>query len=200
MNRSNRYIIISTIIYLLTGSLSAGDEDRILEQDPGKPSRSALLDHREFMIGYFGELITHPGVSFSINSPGHPEKWIALAHRSVLSVYLHRMNHSAILLSQHIGPRFYSSRRNYSDVMFGIGYMHTRLTGEVYVSDPDGGVNQEFDIGRPHLMASLSLGFGWPGSQMGPHELRLIVFGQYPVNGIMVPHLALEISRRLGKK
>jgi len=149
-----------------------------------------------YYIGYFGELISHPGITLSIDHRISERPGLHWNHRSEVVFYLHRMHHSAIIFYQHIGPRFTFSEKKSMDILLGLGYMHSFLAGDLYIKE-DAMIKKTIDLGRPHISPSLSIGINTAQSKFGMHEVRLCVFGQYPQNGILIPHLALSVSRRI---
>ena len=57
-------------------------------------------------------------------------------------------------------------------------------------------ISEAENFGYPHLMANLSLGFGWDFAKndLAPvlYFLRLNAFGEYPFNSFFLPHIALQ--------
>ena len=72
--------------------------------------------------------------------------------------------------------------------------MHTWPQGDVYIREDTGKVKKTIGWGHPHLMVSSSLGIGWesPEEISRTYFLRMVAFGEYPYNGILLPHLGLH--------
>ena len=148
-------------------------------------------------VAYFGEFITHPGLFLGTHKGIWQSGNYTLSYNPGITLYTHSRNHNALLLSNELGNRLTSRKGRFAELMLGLGYMHTWLQGDVYVRRDNGEVRTQFDWGRPHLMISTSLGFGWKSAaEQHPQDyfLRIIAFGQYPFNGIVLPHLGLQLG------
>ncbi len=153
-----------------------------------------LLEDRKVSIAYFGDFITHPGLMIGTQSELRRTPRHQMYYTLNTGIYTHRKNHNAFMLSSEIANRLSTKQGLFGELLIGGGYLHTWPQGDVYIREDDGGVKQSTDWGRPHLMVSSSLGIGWqsPKENSRAYFLRIVAFGEYPYNGIMLPHLGLH--------
>ena len=147
--------------------------------------------------GYFGEVITHTGLFAGYEHNLMPRKHYQILPSMTLGGYVHRRNHTALFAELGIAQRLIFRKRFFLEQSFGIGYLHTFLNGgPVYEVKEDGTVSKSSNLGRPHVMPSVSIGFGW--NIAASKKLPLLVFlrpkafWQYPFNGYALPHLAIQ--------
>ncbi len=148
-------------------------------------------------VCYFGETITHPGLSVGTELSLNGNAVHNLFVTANIGSYLHVRNHAALFINTEFGYRITARSGYYFEVLAGAGYMHTWLDGTVYEIGDDGLVYEIADPGRPAFMPSVTVGlFGWDFSKknLGNFRtfIRLQAFGQYPYNTVMLPHLALQ--------
>jgi hypothetical protein len=147
-------------------------------------------------ISYFGETLVHPG--FVI---GYENNFFRSFNFTVsIGTYIHYRNHAGLFLNaglnwRHTFPIGYSM-----EFGFGLGYLHTWVHGgNIYIVDDDGNVSIKPNRGRPHFMPSLKIGLlGWDFRKRTEIPLRLnadiIIFGRYPFNNFILPHVAMRIG------
>lgn len=156
-----------------------------------------LLDKRAVSVAYFGEFITHPGISVEFPTLLKAARKHTLYRKLGVTLYTHRRNHNAFILTGEAGSRLTNKQGRFGEALVGLGYMHTWLQGDVYTRAGSGTVTESFDWGRPHLVLSFSLGAGWEAHREalpGTNFIRLIAFGEYPFNGLILPHLGLQFG------
>jgi len=147
-------------------------------------------------ISYFGEMIVHPGIEIGYENTFY--KWFN--YTASIGTYVHQRNHVGLFLSAGINWR-YTFPIGYSmEFGLGLGYLHTwEHGGDVYIVDDNGNVSVKPKYGRPHFMPSVKLGLlGWDLRKKSNIPIRIntdiIVFGQYPFNNYLLPHVALKIG------
>lgn len=176
-------------VFLLTGILSPYALQA--QEAQLKTGRSAVT------MGYFGETITHPGFFAGYEHNLMPQKSYQLFLTLTLGGYVHKRNHTGLFSEVALGQRFNFRSGFFLDQSVGIGYLHTLLNGgAVYEVKDNGVVSKSSNLGRSHFMPSVSLGFGWNVAHSEKPPLLLFVrpkvFWQYPFNGYVLPHLALQ--------
>ena len=178
------------IILVLAASLTSG-----LSADASFVPQ--FLQGKDISLAYFGDFITHPAVTVSV-----PTTWKATDRYTLYrniggSFYTHQRNHNALMLTGELGNRISTKKGRFAELLLGAGYMHTWLQGDVYSRDDAGSVHESWDWGRPKMLLSLSLGAGWSSSNPDSRRdyfMRLVAFGEYPFNGILLPHLGLQVG------
>ena len=147
-------------------------------------------------VSYFGDTIINPGIEI-----GYENTFFRSLNFTVsIGSYIHQRNHAGLFLNtglnwRHTFPIGYSM-----EFGLGLGYMHTwPHGGNIYTVDGSDNVSVKPNYGRPHFMPSVKLGLlGWDFRKKTNIPLRLnsdiIIFGQYPFNNYMLPHIALKIG------
>ncbi|MFC2138440.1 hypothetical protein ACFLTE_09720 [Bacteroidota bacterium] len=79
---------------------------------------------------------------------------------SNMGFYHHKKLQNGFLLNSEIGYRYNFNFGLNLNSRFGLGYLHTFYPGEVY-KQTDEGFKEITDYGKPHLLASLSIGTGY---------------------------------------
>ncbi|HEX8349305.1 MAG TPA: hypothetical protein VF598_05045 [Hymenobacter sp.] len=148
-------------------------------------------------VGYFGETITHPGLFAGYEHNLRPQKRYQLLLAATLGGYVHRRNHAGLFSEVGLGQRLHFRSGFFLEQSIGIGYLHTFLNGgPIYEVNDKGEVSESKNLGRPHLMPSISLGFGWNVAHSEKLPLLVFIrpraFWQYPFNRYALPHLALQ--------
>ncbi|MNS11055.1 hypothetical protein D3C72_425860 [compost metagenome] len=184
-----RVLAASTLLVGLGGLPALAATDPM----PGAPRVGLPLT-----IAYFGETVTHPGLLVGTEH----KAWEAGWHRAFLAAnmggYRHPGNHTGLFLDGGLGYRLTLPVGLSLEAMAGLGYLHTVLDGRVFAPGPNGGVEAVTDLGRPAWMPSAAVGvgldaggLGLPGSRV---FTRLQLFGQYPFNTYVLPHVALQVG------
>jgi hypothetical protein len=147
-------------------------------------------------IAYFGETIVHPGVYIGSEHSLNNAFIVSLG----IGTYLHYRHHRGFFVYGIINWRKTFSFGYGMEYGFGLGYLHTwEHGGKTYVVDDYGNVREKNNWGRPSLMPILRLGvFNWDFRKNTNMPLRLfydiVIFGQYPYNNYIMPHIALKIG------
>ena len=147
-------------------------------------------------ISYFGETFFHPGIEIAYENTFYRSFNFTVS----IGTYIHQRNHAGLFLNsglnwRHTFPIGYSM-----EFGLGLGYLHTwEHGGSTYTVDKDGNVSAKPKYGRPKFMPSIKLGLlGWDFRKKTEMPLRLngdiIIFGQYPYNNYILPHLALKLG------
>lgn len=165
----------------------------------GEENRKALP--KSLAIGYFGELITHPGLTVSLELPFYENGGNQLFITVRCGGYFHYLNHTALFVGSEFGYRY--TFKNGLDIhtMIGVGYMHKFLGGTIYEVTDSGELVVVSDYDSPHFMPNLAFGFGYTfvKDSKNPINLysRIEIFGEYPYNTYILPLLATSIGIRI---
>jgi len=146
-------------------------------------------------ISYFGETITHPGIEIGYENTFYNGFNISIS----IGTYVHQRNHTGLFINgginwRHTFPVGYSP-----EIGIGLGFLNTWAHGgSTYIVDDDGNVSINRS-GRSHFMPSIKLGLlGWDLRQRTNIPMRIntdiIIFGQYPFNNYILPHVALKLG------
>ena len=185
MERPVIFTLLIVILFCFFGSPS-------YTQDNDSDSKRLLA----LTLGYFGETITHPGATSGVEYYILENSWYRLFLGGNLGGYVHIRNHIGLFVDAEIGNRFTAPFGLFGEILTGVGYLHTWPQGIIFERDADGGIREANNLGYPHLMPTLSLGFGWDFSRndLPPvaYFIRLNAFGEYPFNGYLLPHVALQ--------
>ena len=147
-------------------------------------------------ISYFGETFFRPGVLVGYENTFYRSFNFTIS----IGTYIHQRNHTGLFINaglnwRHTYPIGYSM-----EFGLGLGYLHTWVHGgNIYTVDNTGNVSIRPNYGRSHFMPSAKLGLlGWDFRKRTDIPLRLnadiIVFGRYPVNNLIMPHVALNVG------
>ena len=147
-------------------------------------------------ISYFGKTLAHPGIAICYENTFYRSFNFTVS----MGTYTHQRNPTGLFLDaglnwRHTFPIGYSM-----EFGFGLGYLHTWANGgNIYTVDDAGDASIKQNYGRPHFMPSVKLGLlGWDFRNKTDIPLRLnadiIVFGRYPFNNFIMPHVALSIG------
>jgi len=207
-------ILVSLNSRVLSNDLDASElidsSSFILEADQAKQTKNValvpelpvnskglslgFLQDRKVSIAYFGDFITHPGLMIGTQNDLRIKSRHQMYYTLNTGIYTHRKNHNAFILSSEIANRLSTKKGLFGELLLGGGFLHTWPQGDVYIREDDGGVKKSRGWGHPHLIVSSSLGMGWqsPKENSRAYFLRIVAFGEYPYNGILLPHLGLH--------
>lgn len=188
MNRVPLFRMLAGLAFLSATGLPA-----VAATDASAPDFASL----PLTVAYFGEMATHPGLLLGTEH----KAWEAGWHRAFLSAhvggYRHPGNHVGLFLEGALGYRLTFPSGLSLESLIGMGYLHTLLDGQVFTAGPSG-VEAVTDWGRPAWMPSVTLGCGIDGTGLGLADTRLFtrlhVFGQYPYNAYVLPHVATQVG------
>jgi hypothetical protein len=148
------------------------------------------------VISYFGETVTHPGLTIGIEYAIVDKGWYRLAFSAQVGGYYHRRNHVGAFIDAGLVNRFTSSFGLFGDAALGVGYLHTWVDGATYSRQTDGNVGRVAGYGLPHLKVTGDFRAGYDLSGLsgfpGGVFMGLSIFGEYPFNGFFLPHAALQ--------
>ncbi len=156
------------------------------------------LPKNKLTFGYFGETVTHSGLSIGIEHyPFQTGKYqIILA--SNIGGFVHKRNNTSLFVRGQWGQRIAFGGGVFLDQFIGLGYLHhfTHGGGSYEVLLPNGAVVETPNSGRPMVMPSISLGTGYDFSRKTKWDvvffLRPELFWKAPFNGYYLTHLALN--------
>lgn len=182
-------LTILTLLFFLFPSVIQAKEER--ERSPWSVS-----------LSYYGEWISQPGFTLGAeyliceNEKESVKLFTALSGGG----YFHDQNHNAFFADSYIGSRFTTPVGYFGDILLGAGYLHTWPDGVVYTGvDSEGNLIEKDHPGDPHLKLNVSFGFlGWDFSKRTDLPVtavaRMALFGEYPYNDFVLPHVALQIE------
>lgn len=79
-----------------------------------------------------------------------------------LGGYHHEQVENGFYLRAEQGHHFRVIDNVTTDLFYGLGYLHTFYPGELYEINPDTGeFEKASQLGRPHVLASVGVGFTW---------------------------------------
>ena len=181
-----RTVPISRIAFLLAVSVPG-----VLAAQSGKADPTLAVT-----VAYFGELVAHPGTVVGLEVLAFEDEWYRFGIGVEAGGYVHLRNQWAALFSGGVSNRFTGPLGLYGEVDIGVGYLHTWAAAEIYSFRPDGGVAIVADAGYPHFLARVDLKGGFDFAKRGGAPLGaflgLTVFAEYPFNGFLLPHVALQ--------
>jgi hypothetical protein len=147
-------------------------------------------------VAFFGETLSHPGISVNIEYGLLNAGSYSLSLAAETGWYVHPRNHSAFFLGGGISNRLSGSSPLWCDLALLGAYLSSVPDGEVYSRDANGLVAPAGAPVGNKLMVLARIGAGFAiGPSSGIHVspyLRLGVFGEYPFNGYLYPHLFVE--------
>lgn len=168
---------------------------------PGEPQNAftqfAYNPNVAFKIGYFGELVLHPGLSLGIEYTLAKQNWVTVHWDIDLGGYWHLWNNTAVFLKSSIGARIPVGSA-FADLNLGVGYLHSFAGGTLYQRSSEGGVEKAVNWGHPHFMPNASLLIGWDGTRK--HDLPWTihigpeVYLQSSFNHTFLPHIAAKVG------
>jgi len=147
-------------------------------------------------ISYFGETIIHPGLYMGSERLLNNAFVVSFG----IGTYLHYRHHQGLFIHANISWRKTFNFGYGVEFGMGLGYLHTwEHGGKTYTVDDYGNVKEKTKWGRPSLMPIIKLGFlNWDFRKNINTPLRLfsdiVIFGQYPYNNYIMPHIALKIG------
>jgi len=147
-------------------------------------------------VSYFGETLVHPGIEISYENTFFKTFNFTVG----IGAYIHQRNHVGLFVNSGLNWRHTFSIGYSMEFGLGLGYLHTwEQGGDTYTVDDNGNVSVKPKYGHPHFMPVIKLGLlGWDFRKKTNVPLRLngdiIIFGQYPFNNFMMPHVALKVG------
>jgi hypothetical protein len=150
----------------------------------------------ELSIAYWGEMVSHPGASLGIEYPLFQSGSHRLFASAQLGGYTHPQNHTALFLLAQAGYLWQIG--NWSlDMALGAGVMDVWLSGPVYGSGNASAPVLINDNGHAAFMPAISIGAGYDlpaGTWLNMRKVfvKATVFGEYPYNTYLLPHLAFQ--------
>ena len=155
------------------------------------------LPTRALTVSYFGETLTHPGLTlgvehYPLQSPKHQLVWSVSA-----GAYLHRRNNTSWFVRLQVGQRLMLGRGFVLENFLGLGYLRQYTHGgDVYQVLPNGAVVENKRSGRGKMMPSVGLGMGYRGIKIRGKTIQVFarpeIFWKAPFNGYYLTHFAIN--------
>lgn len=154
--------------------------------------------------GYYGETVFHPGLAVGVERkllffgapPGLVEH--GLFAGANLGTWWHARNAVGVFAEATAGYRLVFPLGFRLELLGSVGYLHTFLAAPVYAVDGSGAAREVLDAGQPGLLFSGALGLGFDFSVLKVAPLAVFlrggVFGQYPYNTAVLPHLQAQLG------
>jgi hypothetical protein len=160
-------------------------------------------------ISYFGETITHYGLSLGAQYPLHTwhrqkerrngglktrdHAWVAGLH---LAAYRHPRNHYGLILFPTLGYTRTKTKGAFFQTGISMGYMRVFLNGEAYRVNPEGELQRVRLASRGAFLPGVYIGWGKDLSKtMGIPliwHVKPSLLLQVPYNTTVLPRLTLE--------
>jgi len=160
-----------------------------------------VQNERSLSVAYFGELLTHPGLKISLELPfytNNSNEYFAIIKGGG---YFHYLNHTSIFVGSEFGYRHYFKNGFDFHSLIGIGYMHKILGATIYEVSGSGELLEIPNYGSSHLMPNIEIGFGYIIARDSDNPINIYsrteIFGEYPYNTYILPHLATSIGLRI---
>jgi hypothetical protein len=163
------------------------------------------VDAWSVSAAYFGETFLHPGAAIEVERKLKfwGRRYGLVEHgfftEADLGTYWHARNAIGVFVSADFGYRLVFPKGFRLEWLVGLGYLHTLDDGKVYtVGASSDQVTTVDDTGQSALMLSALIGIGWDFSvaTRAPFALflRAGLFGQYPYNTAVLPHLEAQLG------
>ncbi len=155
------------------------------------------LPKTRFTLGYFGETMTHAGVTAGIEYyPFQTAKYQMILAANA-GGYVHIRNNTSLFIRGQWGQRVMFGGGFFVDQFIGLGYLHQFTHGgDQYKVLANGAVVQTPDGGNPMIMPSIAIGTGFDFSKITPLNIccyiRPELFWKAPFNGYFLTHPALN--------
>ena len=147
-------------------------------------------------LSYFSETVAYPGMALEFEIEKSQTNNISLSQKATLGYYSHPRNHNAIFFDIQQCFKRYLNNGLVLENSIGVGIMSSFLNEEVLDVNANGDLEEESRFAGLDFMPSISLGLGYAlGKNKNDYiALRPKVFWQYPFNGRILPHTALQVS------
>ena len=145
-------------------------------------------------FSYFGETIIHPGFEIGYENAFYNGFNFTVS----IGFYIHQRNHTGFYFNSGINWRHTFPVGYSMEFGIGFGYLHTFVHGgDTYTVDDNGDIFVKPNYGRSNFMPLIKLGlFGWDLRNNAGIPIRInldvIIFGQFPYNNFIMPHIALK--------
>lgn len=144
-----------------------------------------------FTAAYYGEMITHGGMTLGIEYSFLGNSWYELYGNAELGFFLHQRNNFSFFATLGLGNRFTAPFGLYGEILINAGYMLITTDGDVYTRADDGSVQNTGKDSRSALKLDLMVGIGWDFEKKNinlPLKIffRAGIMAQYPYNNYML--------------
>lgn len=151
--------------------------------------------------GYFGEMITYPGIVAGLEREHAFTTNISLLTHIDIGFYNHFRNNAGIFLDISRGSRRYLKNGLFFEQFLGIGTLANYYNEDVWHVDDNGNAVRVSRFGNFNFMPSATLGAGYkfhsPRKKQQLIWLRPKIFWQLPFNNLALPHFALQAGYTL---
>ena len=151
-------------------------------------------------LGYFGENITHPGITLQVEYSSTSDAKFKVPLRANLGGYLHKRSNNAAFFEIGTGLRFKPKTHFYMGFGGGVGLIASWYDSDlgVFEVDFEGNITEASNFGGIDFMPSVNFDFGYiftgNDNTQGTLWARPKAFWQYPSNERFLFHYALEIG------
>lgn len=141
--------------------------------------------------GYFGEMISHPGVSVAVEKEKVYAGKAGVSSYLELGYYHHPRNHDSWFIGINHGLKQYSGKSFFTEQYLGIGMIADYYNEDIWHIDDNGNAARVSKFGNFNFMPSVILGAGYLKGRYS-FWVRPRLFWQLPYNNLALPHLAVQ--------
>lgn len=164
-------------------------------------STQIFSEQKYLSLGYYGELLSHPGVISTLELPLYDNQKSNLFWTVRAGGYNHYLSYSALFVGSEIGYRYTWKSGFNLHTLVGLNYMHKFLDSPVYEFSEDGILTEVSDVGSSHFMPSVGFGMGYTLLKGTDNPMTIFsrteFFGEYPYNTYILPHVTTCFGVRL---
>lgn len=160
---------------------------------------SPFLKETDLQLGYFGKMVTHPGIQIGGEQTFFSKRVVSIHLREEFFFYRHRRNHDMLGFQIELPVKIPTERRFSGELFGGVGYL-IKLTNSdaVYSRNSSGPIEEKSRVAMHRF--SLNTGLAFNASVIHTNRfllgtyLRPTLFWEYPYNGTFLLHPALALG------
>lgn len=146
--------------------------------------------------GYFGEMVTHPGVVIETEIENRLASQAGILTRIDMGFYDHPRSHDALFLEAGQGFRRYFNNGLFFEQYIALGTMAVFYNEDVWHINSNGDAVRVSRFGNLDFMPSVTTGVGYMTGKDTPNQklfwIRPKIFWQLPFNNHALAHLAIQ--------
>lgn len=153
----------------------------------------------QFMVGYLGEMLTHPGFQLGAEQQVFKKKKVALYLQEECSYYRHKRNHDMWSFYTHTLFQFPAHRRCKAELFGGMGYLMKVInSGNIYSRTETGLLKVDSHVIMHRFSPAVGVGFRIDVVETELFSLssfvRPRIFWEYPYNDAFLLHGAMGMG------
>lgn len=158
-----------------------------------------LFSIGDISLGYYGEVISHPGISVSLTQTFFEYKEVSLNIREEVVAYTHPRNHNMVGFNIYLPLSFFTNYKVSGEIFIGSGYLMKFTNSEkVYYGDRTGEVKSKDYVLFHRFSLNVGVGFSIKLFEFRERSVGLYVrplaFWEYPVSNNFLIHPVLSIG------